>query len=90
MRRIDTLLRGERPHPDLDRKDRWIALVVGLAALVLYVRTLYPGLLAGDSGEFQALARLLGNTHPTGYQIYVLLAYPLTWMPVPIIWSLSG
>jgi len=50
-------------------------LLVSLAALALYVRTLYPGLLAGDSGEFQALARLLGNTHPTGYQIYLLLVY---------------
>jgi hypothetical protein len=57
-------------------------LGAGIAALGLYARTLYPGLLPGDSGEFQVLARLLGNTHPTGYQVYVLFAYPFSWLPV--------
>jgi hypothetical protein len=35
------------------------ALVFGLA-LTLYVRTLAPGLLLGDSGEFQTLTYTLG------------------------------
>ena len=36
--------------------------------------TLAPGLLYGDSAEFQTLAYTLGMTHPTGYPIYLLVA----------------
>src|SRR6185436_13243277 len=36
----------------------------------------------GDSGEFQTLVYLLGDTHPTGYPVYLLLAKPFTWLPV--------
>ncbi len=35
-----------------------------------------------DSAEFQTLASTLGNTHPTGYPIYLLLAKPATSLPV--------
>jgi 4-amino-4-deoxy-L-arabinose transferase-like glycosyltransferase len=59
-----------------------LAGVVGVGAFVLYLRTLAPGLLSGDSGEFQVLARLLGTTHNTGYPVYLLLAHPFTWLPV--------
>jgi len=54
------------------------ALLASLAALVggvLYGRTLVPGLLPGDSGEFQTLSQLLGHTHPTGYPVYLFLAH---------------
>jgi len=71
---------GERPP--LDWWDLSIGLLVAGAALLLYVRTLAPGLLPGDSGEFQTLACLLGDTHPTGYAVYLLLARPLTWLPL--------
>ena len=73
---------ARRPQGRLSGLDLALCLAVGIGALSLYARTLYPGLLPGDSGEFQALARLLGNTHPTGYQVYLLLAYPLSWLPV--------
>lgn len=62
--------------------DLGLCVVTAAVALGLYARTLYPGLLPGDSGEFQTLARLLGNTHPTGYQVYLLLAHPFSWLPV--------
>jgi hypothetical protein len=54
--------------------DAWIALTVGLVALVCYVRTLAPDVLYGDSGEFQALSYMLGITHTTGYPVYLALA----------------
>ncbi len=59
-----------------------LALLLGAAAFFLYLRTLAPVVLTGDSGEFQALVYLLGNTHPTGYPIYLLLAHPFTWLPI--------
>ena len=64
------------------RFDAGLAVIVGFLSLGLYWRTLAPGLLTSDSGEFQTLAYLLGNTHPTGYPVYLLLAKPFTWLPV--------
>jgi len=73
---------GRPCGPFLTRADVLTALVIGGLSLALYVRTLAPGLLPGDSGEFQTLAYLLGDTHPTGYPVYLLLAKPLTWLPL--------
>jgi asparagine N-glycosylation enzyme membrane subunit Stt3 len=61
--------------------DYAIAAAAGVFGLCLYVITLAPGLLPGDSGEFQTLAYLLGNTHPTGYSFYLLLARLFILMP---------
>jgi hypothetical protein len=48
----------------------------------LYVRTLAPSLLFGDSAEFQTIAYTLGMGHPTGYPVYVLLARIFTLIPI--------
>lgn len=58
--------RHGRPSP-LSSIDIWLALLIGLAALALYARTLAPSLLWGDSAEFQTLSYTLGMTHHTGY-----------------------
>ncbi len=55
--------------------DYGAAVLAGLLALALYVRTLAPGVLAGDSGEFQFAAWLAGIVHPTGYPLYLILGY---------------
>jgi Protein O-mannosyl-transferase TMEM260-like len=62
--------------------DAALAALFGLASLVLYIRTLVPGLLYGDSGEFQTLVYSLGMTHPTGYPVYVLLGRLFTLLPL--------
>ena len=73
----------------IHRSDRYwdapaLALLIALFALTLaaYVRTLAPGLLYGDSAEFQVLAVTLGWTHATGYPVYLLLGKLLTLIPV--------
>jgi len=77
-------------HSSLDRYDAWLAGLVGFLALTLYIRTLTPGLLPGDSGEFQTLAFLLGDTHPTGYPVYLALAKLLTLLPFrDIAWRVN-
>jgi hypothetical protein len=53
--------------------DYLLALLTGLFAFVLYLRTLAPGLLFGDSAEFQMAAWLGGFVHPTGYPLYLML-----------------
>ena len=59
---------------DPDRMDALVALTVALAGLAVYLRTLAPGLLPGDSGEFQFLARFTGHAHTTGYPVFLLVA----------------
>jgi hypothetical protein len=66
----------------LTRLDAALAALTFALALTLYVRTLAPGLLLGDSAEFQTLAYTLGMTHPTGYPVYVLLARLFTLLPL--------
>jgi hypothetical protein len=75
---------------DPTRWDALLAAVVGLLSLALYVRTLVPGLLPGDSGEFQTLAILLGHTHPTGYPVYLALARLLSLLPIgDTVWRVN-
>ena len=66
----------------LEKWDAMIAPALGGLALFFYGRTVTPGLLSGDGGEFQTLAYLLGNTHPTGYPVYLALARLFTLLPL--------
>ena len=66
----------------MKRTDPIMALGLFIASFVLYIRTLAPSLLFGDSAEFQTIAYTLGMGHPTGYPIYILLAKLFTIIPV--------
>jgi hypothetical protein len=59
-----------------------IAFLIGIAALALYIRTLAPSLLWGDSAEFQTLSYTLGMTHPSGYMTQIMLGKLFTYIPV--------
>ena len=61
---------GRRPPP---RRRR--AAAVGIVAFVLARSVLLPGQGFWDTGEFQAVAPLLGTAHPTGYPTYVILGW---------------
>ncbi|HEX8683085.1 MAG TPA: DUF2723 domain-containing protein, partial [Ardenticatenaceae bacterium] len=74
-----------RPLPLVERlRDgaRVGALLVAVVAFVLYVATLVPGPLGGDSGEFQYMPRVLGLPHPTGFPLYLLLGWLWSWLPL--------
>jgi hypothetical protein len=66
----------------MKRIDAGIAFSVFVASLAIYVRTLAPSLLFGDSAEFQTIAYTLGIGHPTGYPVYILLAKVFTFIPI--------
>ena len=66
----------------LFRTDSLFAVLIGLGALALYVRTLAPSLLWGDSAEFQTLSYTLGMTHPSGYMTQIMLGKLFTYLPV--------
>jgi hypothetical protein len=71
----------DNPSP-LSRTDFVLAGLIGLAALALYVRTLAPSLLWGDSAEFQTLSYTLGMTHPSGYMTQIMFGKLFTYLPV--------
>ncbi|HEU0293691.1 MAG TPA: DUF2723 domain-containing protein [Anaerolineales bacterium] len=66
----------------MKRSDVAVACLLFVTSLALYVRTLAPSLLYGDSAEFQTIAYTLGLGHPTGYPVYVLLAKSFILIPV--------
>ena len=66
----------------LFRTDILFAVLIGLSALALYIRTLAPSLLWGDSAEFQTLSYTLGMTHPSGYMTQIMLGKLFTYIPV--------
>ena len=68
--------------PAPERRDWLIALLLGLAALAVYWRTLAPDILYGDSAEFQTLAYTLGIAHPTGYPVYLYLGRLIGSLPI--------
>ena len=61
--------------------DLLLSVIVGLVALALYLRTMAPDILYGDSAEFQTLAYTLGIAHPTGYSLYMLLGRLFGYLP---------
>jgi Protein O-mannosyl-transferase TMEM260-like len=54
-------------------QDALIAFVIALASFLLYLRTLAPGVVDADGGEFQFAAWNFSFVHPTGYPLYLIL-----------------
>lgn len=61
--------------------DALVSALVFLGVFALYLRTMPPTVLDGDSGEFQYMAYILGVPHSTGYPLYILLAKLFTFLP---------
>jgi hypothetical protein len=66
----------------LEKRDYLIALFITAIALSVYVRTLAPDILYGDSAEFQCLAYTLGISHSTGYPTYLFLSRLIGFLPI--------
>src|SRR6185369_13085064 len=58
-----------------------VQLVIFLACLTVYLRTLHPTVSGGDSGELVFVAWKLGVAHAPGYPLYTMLAHAFTWLP---------
>lgn len=57
--------------------------LAGAAAFLVYLRTLYPGLVgSGDTPELQFAGKVLGTPHVPGYPVYMLLSHVFSWLPV--------
>jgi hypothetical protein len=64
------------------RAERGVAALVGLVALVVYVRTLYRTVPGGDSGELIGAVASGGVIHPPGYPLYALLGSLFLHLPI--------
>jgi hypothetical protein len=61
---------------------RVMPVIVAGVALVVYARTLMPGVAFGDWGEMQTVPHVLGVAHPTGYPTYIVLAWLADLVPI--------
>jgi hypothetical protein len=57
------------------------ALFVFAAAFALYLKTLAPAVGPTDSGELTTAVWCLGNAHPPGFPLFLLLTHLFTWLP---------
>lgn len=55
---------------------------LGLLLLIVFTSTLHPGVVDGDSAEFQHMSPLLGICHPPGYPIQVVAGYCFSLIPI--------
>jgi hypothetical protein len=62
--------------------DVLLAALLGVGFLSIYIRTLAPSLLWGDSAEFQTLSYTLGMTHPSGYMTHIMIGKLFTYLPL--------
>lgn len=69
---------GEQPSKPLKW---WLPALTGLAVFLIYLRTLFPTVAGGDSGELVATACATGVAHPPGYPLYTILAKLFTFLP---------
>ncbi len=53
-----------------------------LVALLVYVRTLLPGVSFGDWAEAEMVPSRLGILHPTGYPLYTMIVKAFTLLPL--------
>lgn len=60
-----------------------LSTLLFITAIILYTFTLFPGIGGGgDSAEFQISGKVLGLSHPTGYALYHLINFGLSYIPV--------
>ena len=71
---------AERPVPPSPGM-RLAPVFVFAVSLLLYLRTLLPGMAFDDWGEMQTVPHVLGIAHPTGYPTYILTAWLFELLP---------
>jgi len=59
-----------------------VAAIVFIAAFALYLKTLSPSVGPTDSGELTIAAWCLGNAHPPGFPLFLLLTHLFTLLPL--------
>src|SRR5688572_13338577 len=58
-----------------------LPLITGVGTFLVYLRTLAPTIVGGDTGELVAVACSTGVAHPPGYPLFTILAKLFTFIP---------
>lgn len=68
-----------------------IAAALAVFILIVYVRTLHPGVGDGDAAELQYMSALLGICHPPGYPFVVIAGKLFSFLPIgeSIAWRIN-
>ncbi len=67
----------------MKNKDPWVATALGVACLLVYWLTLYPGVVGtADTPRLQLVGPVLGTAHTPGYPIYTLVSHAFTRIPL--------
>ncbi|MEJ5197813.1 MAG: DUF2723 domain-containing protein [Anaerolineae bacterium] len=81
------LIRGRRPAIFTIA----IAALCALGSLLLYLRTLVPGVYVSDFAEFQYQPLRLGLPHPNGFPFYMLLGWLWSHLPLgSVAWRMNA
>ena len=78
---------------DIHRGDIVLAASVALTAFVVYLRTLFPGLVVGgdSSAKFQYIGSVLGTPHAPGYPLYMLVWSCFAHLPIgSLAWRINA
>lgn len=60
-----------------------VALAAALPTFVIYLRTLYPGVVGTrDTAKFQFVGYVLGTPHNPGYPLFVVLSHLFSYVPI--------
>jgi len=58
-----------------------LPVITGFGVFLIYLRTLAPSVVGGDTGELITVAYKMGVAHPPGYPLFTLLAKLFTFIP---------
>jgi Protein of unknown function (DUF2723) len=79
-----------RPNPESHVVQQALPWLVGVAIFLVYLYTMAPTIIGGDTGELVSVACSGGVAHPPGYPLFTLLATLFTYVPGgPIAWRIN-
>ncbi len=65
-------------------------MITGFGVFLIYLRTLAPSVVGGDTGELITVAYKMGVAHPPGYPLFTMLAKLFTFIPFgTIAWRVN-
>ena len=81
----------EPAHDQESRLLRWgLPVIAALGVFLVYLSTLAPSIVGGDTGELITVAYKSGVAHPPGYPLFTMLAKLFTFIPFgTIAWRVN-
>ena len=94
-RRQPALTPAREPETAVGEQDAYslgwaLPAITGIGVFLIYLRSLAPSVVGGDTGELVTVAYKLGVAHPPGYPLFTMLAKLFTFIPFgTIAWRVN-